>query len=310
MGVDSGQERVADMQAVEDNGKDTQVEVEGSVKVDTVDGGVRDDLVKTAVKFLENSRVQSSTEEMKREFLVKKGLTEAEIDMAFSTASQVTPFKQVQQKMQVQQQPLQSRLPMVTQEATFSTKLRDLLNILLLIGGASYSLRYLWKRYISPWLFGPPKPVKTPHDIVLETTQAVLRTVEQLQKSVQSLQTSLDNHSTKLELVSQTQIKPEDTGAMQELKSDIQSVKGLLLSSFVSQAPSPLSPPSIPAWQLETEETDLGELGPDLVANTMDTAGEQEGKENQSANASSVSNTSEIEMINPESHENSSEDGH
>merc|ERR1711892_1354947 len=242
MGVDRGQEGVADMQAVEDNGKDTQVEVEGSVKVDTVDGGVRDDLVKTAVKFLENSRVQSSTEEMKREFLVKKGLTEAEIDMAFSTASQVTPFKQVEQKMQVQQQPLQSRLSMVTQEATFSTKLRDLLNILLLIGGASYSLRYLWKRYISPWLFGPPKPVKTPHDIVLETTQAVLRTVEQLQKSVQSLQTSLDNHSTKLELVSQTQqIKPEDTGAMQELKSDIQSVKGLLLSSFVSQAPSPLS---------------------------------------------------------------------
>jgi len=226
------------MQAVEDNGKDTQVEVEGSVKVDTMEGGVREELVKTAVKFLENSRVQSSTEEMKREFLVKKGLTEAEIDMAFSTASQVTPFKQVQ----VQQQPLQSRLPMVTQETTFSTKLRDLLNILLLIGGASYSLRYLWKRYISPWLFGPPKPVKTPHDIVLETTQAVLRTVEQLQKSVQSLQTSLDNHSTKLELVSQTQqIKPEDTGAMQELKSDIQSVKGLLLSSFVSQAPSPLS---------------------------------------------------------------------
>merc|ERR1712106_1060109 len=241
MGVDSGQERVADMQAVEDNGKDTQVEVEGSVQVDTVEGGIRDELVKTAVKFLENSRVQSSTEAMKREFLVKKGLTEAEIDMAFSTASQVTPLKQVQQKMQVQQQPLQSRLPMVTQEATFSTKLRDLLNILLLIGGASYSLRYLWKRYISPWLFGPPKPVKTPHDIVLETTQAVLRTVEQLQKSVQSLQTSLDNHSTKLQLVSQTQIKPEDTGAMQELKSDIQSVKGLLLSSFVSQAPSPLS---------------------------------------------------------------------
>merc|ERR1712106_1282618 len=114
MGVDSGQERVADMQAVEDNGKDTQVEVEGSVQVDTVEGGVREELVKTAVKFLENSRVQSSTEEMKREFLVKKGLTEAEIDMAFSTASQVTPFKQVQ----VQQQPLQSRLPMVTQETT------------------------------------------------------------------------------------------------------------------------------------------------------------------------------------------------
>jgi len=66
-----------------------------------------------------------------------------------------------------------------------------------------------------------------------------------------------------------------------------------------------ISPPSIPAWQLETEET---ELGPDLVADTIDNAVELEEKEeNQSA---SLSNTSEIEMINPDSQENSSEDGH
>merc|ERR1719317_664518 len=76
--------------------------------------------------------------------------------------------------------------------------------------------------------------------MVLETTQAVLKTVEQLQRSVQSLQTSLDNHSSKLDMVT-TQVKPEETGAMQDLKSEIQSVKGLLLSSFVSQSPSPLS---------------------------------------------------------------------
>merc|ERR1712106_644612 len=57
--------------------------------------------------------------------------------------------------------------------------------------------------------------------------------------------------------------------------------------------------------QLETEET---ELGPDLVADTIDNAVELEEKEeNQSA---SLSNTSEIEMINPDSQENSSEDGH
>ena len=49
-------------------------------------------------------------------------------------------------------------------------------------------------------------------------------------------------------------------------------------------------------------------MGPDLVADTIDVVGEQEeDKENQSA---SMSNTSEIEMINPDSRENSSEDGH
>jgi len=227
------------MQAVEESVKENKVEE--AMVVNTVQEGVREELVKTAVKFLENSRVQSSTEQMKREFLVKKGLTDAEIDIAFSRVSQVAPLQQVKQNIDMQQ-PMQSQVPMVLPQSAFSSKLRDLLNILLLIGGASYGVRYLWKKYISPWLFGPPKPVKSPHEMVLETTQAVLKTVEQLQKSVQSLQSSLENHSSKLDMVTQqAQVKPEETGAMQDLKSEIQSVKGLLLSSFVSQSPSPLS---------------------------------------------------------------------
>jgi len=290
------------MEAVEE--RVNVAKVEEAVVTDTVQQGVREELVNTAVKFLENSRVQSSTQEMKREFLTKKGLTAEEIASAFSKASQMAPLQQVQvqQKMDIQQAPM----PVMLSQTTFSSKLRDLLNILLLIGGASYGARYLWKKYISPWLFGAPKAVKTPHDMVLETTQAVLKTVEQLQKSVQSLQGSLDNHASKLDLVTQqAQVKPEETGAMQDLKSEIQSVKGLLLSSRSFPQNPTISPPSIPAWQLETEET---ELGPDLVADTIDNAVELEEKEeNQSA---SLSNTSEIEMINPDSQENSSEDGH
>merc|ERR1712183_1066697 len=238
--VDKRLAGMADVQAVEGSQKEPRGEEEGPVE-EVKDLGVREELVKTAVKFLENNKVQSSTEKMKREFLTKKGLTEAEIEIAFSQVRQVVPMKQVQEKMQVQHQPIQSQLPLVIPDTTLSTKLRDILNILLLIGGVSYSARYLWKRYISPWLFGPATPVKTPHEMVLETTQAVLRTVEQLQKSVESLQTSLDTHSSKLEQMSQTQVKPEETGSMQELKSEIQSVKGLLLSSYVSTPPSPLS---------------------------------------------------------------------
>jgi len=50
-------------------------------------------------------------------------------------------------------------------------------------------------------------------------------------------------------------------------------------------------------------------VGPDLVADTVDITEEGEKEENQSA---SLSNASEIEVINPdpESQENSSEDGH
>jgi len=286
---------LVDMQAVEDRVKVTKATDA------VVQQGIREDLVITAVKFLENSKVQSSTEKMKRDFLTKKGLTEAEIDNAFSRVSQVVPLEQVKPIQYVA-----STQQQIIPQSSFGAKLRDLLNILLLIGGASYAARYLWKKYISPWLFGAAKAVKTPHEMVLETTQAVLKTVEQLQKSVQSLQASLDTHSNRLDMVTRAQVKPEETGAMQELKSEIQSVKGLLLSSRSFPQNPTISPPSIPAWQLETEETDVG---PDLVADTVDITEEGEKEENQSA---SLSNASEIEVINPdpESQENSSEDGH
>merc|ERR1712013_133852 len=148
--------KTVDMQAVEDRVKVTKVG-EGMEQQ-----GIREELVKTAVKFLENSKVQSSTEKMKKDFLIKKGLTEAEIEQAFSKVSQVTSLPSQQQ---------------MVPQSSFSSRLRDLLNILLLIGGASYAARYLWKKYISPWLFGATKAVKTPHEMVLKTTQAVLKTV-------------------------------------------------------------------------------------------------------------------------------------
>merc|ERR1712179_894262 len=102
--------------------------------------------------------------------------------------------------------------------------------------------------------------------------------------------------------------KSVETGAMQELKSDIQSVKGLLLSSRSFPQNPTISPPSIPAWQLELETEDT-DIGPDLVADTNDIA-EEEDKEKEENQSASMSNTSEIELINPESQENSSEDGH
>ena len=36
------------------------------------------------------------------------------------------------------------------QTSSLGTRLRDILNLLLLIGGASYSLRYLWKAGTNP----------------------------------------------------------------------------------------------------------------------------------------------------------------
>merc|ERR1712055_139947 len=60
----------------------------------TVEAGVRQDMVATAVRFLENDRVRASTDDMKRKFLLKKGLNEGEIREAFA---RVKPAEQPQQ---------------------------------------------------------------------------------------------------------------------------------------------------------------------------------------------------------------------
>merc|ERR1712212_1383002 len=271
----------------------------------TVEKGVRQDMVATAVRFLENDRVRTSTDDMKRKFLLKKGLNEGEIREAFARVKPAV--QQPQQPQQAVPVPLQvggGHPVIAVSQSSFSSRVRDLLNLLLLIGGASYGLRYLWKTYIAPWLFGPPKPVPNPQAAVVETCQAVLGGVQQLQQAITSLQTSIGSQAEKLErAVEYRQGRQENTtGDIGELKAEIQSVKGLLLSSrSFPQQPPVSAPPSLPAWQLQQNET----TAPDLLA-AAPTEG-QRSPEASSANASSAtssanaSSASEIEMLSPDS---------
>ena len=99
------------------------------------------------MRFLQNERVAGSSEEIKRNFLAKKGLSEEEIQAAFTqagaavtpavSAPPVYPDHSVHQQQILQQHP------------SFSSRIKDLLNILLLIGGFSYGVRYLWKVLLS-----------------------------------------------------------------------------------------------------------------------------------------------------------------
>merc|ERR1711990_1428041 len=269
----------------------------------TVEAGVRQEMVATAVRFLENDRVRASTDDMKRKFLLKKGLNEGEIREAFA---RVQPAVQQTAPQQAVPAPLQvggGHPAIAVSQNSFSSRIRDLLNLLLLIGGASYGLRYLWKTYIAPWLFGPAKPVPNPQAAVVETCQAVLGGVQQLQQAITSLQTSISSQAEKLErAVESRQGRQENTGELGELKAEIQSVKGLLLSSrSFPQQPPVSAPPSLPAWQLKQNDT----TAPDLL-----TAAPTEGQrsaEASSANASSAtssanaSSASEIEMLSPDS---------
>jgi len=286
-------------------------------------------MVSTAVRFLQNEKVAGSSEGVKRNFLAKKGLSEDEIKEAFSqvgaTVIPTTPAPPISPEQLVQQHLLQ-------QQPSFSSRIRDLLNVLLLIGGFSYGVRYLWKKYVHPWLFGITPPSKSPHETLMETCNAILSSVDLLKKSMVSLESSLDRHSNKLDEVSQNMLETSffDGSSMKDIKSEVQSVKGILLSSYVGQSspyslgagsnvigrnikqnssqylspmlwlkndrafpqnPS-LTPTRIPSWQLEDD-------GPDLLAKTVDVP------DGTSGNGSSIS---EIEMINSDSNEHSGEE--
>merc|ERR1719220_1027641 len=222
----------------------------------TVEDGVRQDMVATAVRFLENDRVRASTDDMKRKFLLKKGLNEGEIREAFARVKPAVQQPSAHQAVAVHPQIGAGHPVVAVSQSSFSSRIRDMLNLLLLIGGASYGIRYLWKTYIAPWLFGPSKPVPNPQAAVVETCQAVLGGVQQLQQAITSLQTSINSQAEKLErAVESRQGRHETTGDIGELKAEIQSVKGLLLSSrSFPQQPPVSAPASLPAWQLQQSE--------------------------------------------------------
>jgi len=288
---------------------------------------VRDDMVSTAVRFLQNDKVAHSPEETKRSFLAKKGLTEDEIETAFKqVGSPVVPAPAP--VLYQQQQLLHQQL--LHQQSSFSSRLRDILNVLLLIGGFGYGVRYLWKKYVQPWMYGITGGSKSPQETLMETCNAILTSVDLLKKSMTSLESSLDRHSDKLDQVSHNmETSSVDGSSIKDIRSEVQSVKGILLSSYVghtspyslgagsnmikrnvkqnsSQYLSPIlwlnndrsfpqnplvTPPRIPSWQLEDD-------APDLLAKTGEVTEEEGMKDETSGNGSSIS---EIEMINSDS---------
>jgi len=263
---------------------------------------IREELVVTAVKFLQNSKVVGSSLETKKSFLLNKGLTSAEIEVAFSRMDSVSVPHVSSSAGQSSQ--------IIIPHNSFSSRLRDFLNILLLIGGFSYGVRYLWRKYIQEWLFGPiKKEEKSPHEILMETCNVLLSTVDSFKNSMAAFETSIGKFSDNFDQVTQQlkQASSDDLYGKQELKAEIQSVKGILLSSrsFPGHSRTTLSSPSIPSWQLKTEIAE-DDSEPRNMGASPDLISKKEDNKTHSSNSSS----SEIEMINSESVDNSGEETH
>ncbi|CAK9819634.1 Peroxisomal membrane protein PEX14 [Anthophora quadrimaculata] len=217
---------------------------------------LRENLVKTAVEFLQNPRVQSSSVGRKQEFLRKKGLTEEEIKTAFELASvdrtvdqnvvhnpsdyTVVPIPPRHMYSYFQPHPYQ---------ITIFYKIKEFFNATALIGTTIYCVYWFYKKFIEPLLFGQKKK-----DSIKDS---VTKLDETIQNSMQEVKQSISKVEGDVQKLTQNQsIDPMIPQLVQELKQDLASLKSLLLSrkQFPS-APASIPSISIPSWQLDAAGT-------------------------------------------------------
>lgn len=216
------------------------------------------------MKFLQNPRVSSSPRKYKQQFLKSKGLTNDEIKKAFELASLVIPIENHSETSAFTVSPNHTNsfyhLP------TFFYKIKEFFNTTVLIGATFYCVYMFYKVYfiiflifnsinyyiqvidfyfinlqnfIKPYIFGDVKN----NSVMIESCDSTLtKSVIEMKDSIIKIEASVNK------LMHNNLPDPSISHLVQELKQDLASLKGLLLSR--KQFPS--APPSIPPWQLET----------------------------------------------------------
>ncbi|XP_022668106.1 peroxisomal membrane protein PEX14-like isoform X1 [Varroa destructor] len=193
---------------LEEHGRDIAI-----VNMRRPTGEPREDVVNTATAFLMNPRVQQSSVEKKHAFLVKKGLTPVEIEMAIARS------------LRAQQIPLESAaVPRSWLDTVGSTVMG-----VAVIGSAAYGLYWAFKTYIEPHLADS-------HPSSLERSVSELAdAVRKLGEERRNAEFHADKKNARLYQL------------MIDLRQDVTSLKGVLVAR--SQFPVPPVTASIPSWQ-------------------------------------------------------------
>ncbi|XP_004705239.1 peroxisomal membrane protein PEX14 [Echinops telfairi] len=222
---------------------------------------LREPLIATAVKFLQNSRVRQSPLATRRAFLKKKGLTDEEIDVAFQQSgtaaeepSSLGPATQV-----VPAQP-PHLLPQTYSPA--GSRWRDYGALAIITAGIAFGFHQLYKKYLLPLIVGgreDRKQLERMEASLSELSGSVAQTVTQVQTTLASVQELLIQQQQKVQELAQELATAKATTStnwvlesqhISELKSEISSLKGLLLTRRqFPPSPSP-SAPKIPSWQI------------------------------------------------------------
>ncbi|KAH7179405.1 peroxisomal membrane anchor protein conserved region-domain-containing protein [Fusarium flagelliforme] len=171
---------------------------------------IREDLVTSAIQFLQDPSVASSSVESRISFLRSKNLTQEEIDAALSrtggsapSAAPVAPYPSAP----AGPPPNQQYYPPYPQHAWQPPPppprrdWRDWFIMATVVGGVSYGLYELGKRYVYP-MVAPPTPEKLEQDkkSIEDQFDRAFTLVEQLAKDTESLKNAEKERTEKLDV--------------------------------------------------------------------------------------------------------------
>jgi len=229
----------------------------------------RHDLLDTAVKFLKNPKIAPSPLATKKAFLKSKGLSEDQINQACQIAGISEDDKPNSQI--IEEQPRDGHIYPVLNaypQTSWLVTLRDFANVIFLFGSATYGMHFLWKHYIRPWLMNQKSEGEKFKDNVqnsLETISSTMVTLEATLSVQKVILEQLLQKSNAMEMNNNWKQEGQD------IRSEIISLKGLLLSSSKFASPPAVTGLNIPEWQMvkaEPIEENLVKGGPDLVMNS------------------------------------------
>uniref|UniRef100_A0A8C6MUL3 Peroxisomal membrane protein PEX14 n=1 Tax=Mus spicilegus TaxID=10103 RepID=A0A8C6MUL3_MUSSI len=224
----------------------------------------REPLIATAVKFLQNSRVRQSPLATRRAFLKKKGLTDEEIDLAFqqsgTAADEPSPLGPATPVVPVQPPHLISQ-----PYSPRGSRWRDYGALAIIMAGIAFGFHQLYKRYLLPLILGgreDRKQLERMAASLSELSGTVAQTVTQVQTTLASVQELLRQQQQKVQELAHELATAKATTStnwilesqnINELKSEINSLKGLLLNR--RQFPPSPSAPKIPSWQIPVKSS-------------------------------------------------------
>ncbi|XP_006642148.2 peroxisomal membrane protein PEX14 isoform X2 [Lepisosteus oculatus] len=225
----------------------------------------REQLIATAIKFLQNQKVRQSPLATRRAFLKKKGLTDEEVDLALQrSGSTEEPLPVAPASPQHLLHP--PHLAPVQYNAA-SSRWRDYGALAIIMAGMAFGFHQLYQKYILPLIMGSKEDKKHLQRIetsISEMSGTLTQTVTQLQITLASVQELLVQQQQKIQELSQELAASEASSAadrmlesqsINELKAEIVSLKGLLLSR--RQFPASPSAPKIPSWQIPLKPATL-----------------------------------------------------